>query len=69
MLSREVCIKCHGGKVNPGVLTDYEILCPSKHSKRSMVDNWNGFVRRNAPPPEFCPYKFEHAIAAGIKNE
>ena len=68
MLARSVCVHCHGGYINPGVITEYEILCPVKYSKRSIMNNIVGWAKRNAPPPTFCLYKLEHAVAEGMKD-
>jgi hypothetical protein len=66
MLSHSVCGKCL--KVNKGLPLTFSrttwsspkisVFCPDKVS--------SGIAQVNKPPPTWCPYKLEHAVAQSI---
>lgn len=62
MLSPEVCNKCRGGHapINKRVWWH----CPIEFKK----DETYCTVAFDSDPPRWCPCKFEHAVAAGVKD-
>ena len=69
MLNKGVCKKCWDSysnfDISFGLITDNEIMCPQKISKKTFLDK-DRYAKRSDPPPEWCPHKFEHAVAAGM---
>ena len=63
MLSKEVCIKCWTKTVTGWEGSDEirwatgVVLCP--YSGKKALNE----TTINEPPPEWCPKKFEHAVA------
>ena len=66
MLNKEVCIKCYNkhaefyAPFDGGVFIDISnrMPCPACFSPKS-------FTYIYKPPPEWCPYALEHALAGG----
>ena len=70
MLSKEVCTRCRRKEFNPsmpdvsrGIRISW--LCPIVDQQESG----HGIVFRANNPPDNCPYKFEHAVAAGKSED
>lgn len=74
LLSSKVCKKCwldsHGGDASWWSDADqvefdkgYGVCCPSKVTANISRDGHPA-----KPPPEHCPYKFEHAVGVGADN-
>lgn len=71
MLSRSVCSKCRkthwpNFSIEQTVLTEVNDrwYCPAKLIHDSIEDV---IIDDTLPPPNCC-YKFEHAVAEGLKN-
>ena len=76
MLSREICKKCVG--INPSVVSIYSwtprddfhwdesevMYCPASLA----FPGSDNTTPTESPPPDWCPYMFEHAVAAGKTN-
>ena len=70
MLSKEVCQKCFrlDGEENGFIWTikDQDRWCAGVVECIHIA--WPGITDIRKDPPEFCPYKFEHAVAEGMNN-
>ena len=70
MLSKDICIKCRGllrfWKWRDEDVMHWnklgEVMCPHAPAENS------DFIKIGTVPPDFCPYRFEHAISLGMKD-
>jgi hypothetical protein len=68
MLNLSVCYKCcHEHWPREFVRKERvdcggKVNCPVKFSPEKNADITD-------PPPDYCPYRFEHAVAAGMENK
>jgi len=80
MLSKKLCIKCLNKKApiwNPTDESNWEegfVNCRSVSVSHSpgdlggMVTTYGREAKIKDPPPEWCPYRFRQAVAAGMKK-
>ena len=76
VLAKVVCERC----VNESFKRGYDKRLWNNFYDNNWVDNWvacptkrpfkacNNMALVNELPPSYCPYCFEHAVAAGISN-
>lgn len=69
MLSREICYKCHTGSDICQYIDVWDRSWDNvKGTKTVFCLSEDKAVSIYAVPPSKCPYKLEHAVAAGMSD-
>ena len=68
MLSDEVCYQCMCRHARTIGERDHKRLCKLDRKPCPIEFSLHGFGRKTDPPPEWCPYAFEHAVAYGMES-
>lgn len=69
MLNKDICKKCMNRKIHSSISWDSEDENDWTRETRVLCYGLGfEYYPISLPPPEGCPYRFEHAVSEGIKD-